>query len=342
MAVDQQRLTRSNGSTVLARPVADGGLCLRPGSIANETIPRRRMINAMVAAAATNGYSGVSVTQVVARGRVSRTTFYAQFEDCEDCFLAAVDDSIARMAQAAAPAYQREGAWRERLRAALEALLGFLEHERAVASFLFLEAPKAGPRVQERRARALEVLRVVVDSGRSQAKQGRTPPSLTAETVVEGAIAILRERLLRPEPVPMMTLANPLMGVIVHPYLGPAAAADELERPVPIAPEPPRPVRVPKITTGPLAGLQIRMTQRTARVLVAVAQHPGGRNREIANAAGVVDDGQISRLLIRLAGHGLVRNAGNGPRSAPNAWHLTARGEDVEHALRAEFRDQLT
>ena len=82
---------------------------------------------------------------------------------------------------------------------------------------------------------------------------------------------------------------------------------------------------------------QLRMTVRTHEVLMAVASLSGQgsspSNREIAQAAGVKDEGQISKLLARLEGHGLLKNA---RRSAGvgNAWRLTLRGEETLSASR--------
>jgi len=50
---------------------------------------RQRMLTAMVAAVAEKGYTSVAVADVVQRARVSRATFYEQFEDKTDCFVAA-------------------------------------------------------------------------------------------------------------------------------------------------------------------------------------------------------------------------------------------------------------
>ena len=75
----------------------------------------------------------------------------------------------------------------------------------------------------------------------------------------------------------------------------------------------------------------MRLTYRTLKVLEFVARQPGASNREVADGAGIQDQGQMSKLLGRLERLGLIRNTGSGyPSGAPNAWCLTARGEDVE------------
>ena len=65
----------------------------------------------------------------------------------------------------------------------------------------------------------------------------------------------------------------------------------------------------------------IQPTYRTLRVLAAIATHPGASNREVADFAGVLDEGQISKLLKRLESLGLIENTGEGqPKGKPNAW----------------------
>jgi hypothetical protein len=79
----------------------------------------------------------------------------------------------------------------------------------------------------------------------------------------------------------------------------------------------------------------MRLTYRTARVLEVVAAHPGASNRLVAEHAGIADQGQVSKLLARLAGLELMHNTGEGhARGERNAWRLTPRGEEIERALR--------
>jgi DNA-binding IclR family transcriptional regulator len=79
----------------------------------------------------------------------------------------------------------------------------------------------------------------------------------------------------------------------------------------------------------------LRMTALTHEVLSTVASlnatGSNPSNREIAHAAGVKDQGQISKLLARLQTHGLLRNTGGHP-AAGNAWQLTPHGEQLLQA----------
>jgi DNA-binding MarR family transcriptional regulator len=81
----------------------------------------------------------------------------------------------------------------------------------------------------------------------------------------------------------------------------------------------------------------MRLTYRTVRVLLAIGQQPGASNRHVAEAAGILDQGQTSKLLRRLAHLGLVENASptDGQRGEPNAWQLTTRGERLRETIGA-------
>ena len=295
-------------------------------------IQRARMLAAMVEVVSELGAGNVTVAHVVARSGVSRRTFYELFDDREDCFLAAFDDAIEKIAAAVVPAYEREKAWRERIRAGLTALLELLDYDRGTGRLVIVETLGAGPRALERRRRVLAQVIVAVDDGRREAKKDGPPP-LAAEGVVGAVLAVLHARVLEGDTVRLAKLANPLMGMIVLPYLGQAAARRELARPVPA----PRDTARRGAPTNPLRELEMRLTYRTVRVLTAVAASPGSSNRTVGDGSGITDQGQISKLLARLHGLGLVENTGAGSaRGEPNAWTLTAKGWEVHAAISSQ------
>ncbi len=134
---------------------------------------------------------------------------------------------------------------------------------------------------------------------------------------------------------PMSTLLGPLMGMIVLPYLGKAAAARETSRPA-TRRKPPAPP-----SGDPLRELKMRLTYRTVRALLAIAalggRGPGPSNRQVADAAGVADPGQISKLLARLEHLGLIENEGGPPAPGePHVWRLTPKGAEIERTIRRQ------
>jgi AcrR family transcriptional regulator len=307
-----------------------------PGSVV--AIQRARLLVAMVEVCAERGASNATVAHVVERAGVSRRTFYELFANREDCFLAAFDDAIARASRYVLDAYDPSARWAERIRRSLIALLSFFDVEGGVGRLLIVGSLGAGVRALERRGHVLDQIINVVDEGRVEARAGSPAqgapglPPLTAEVVVGGVLSVLQARLLDPEGGSLLALTGPLMSMIVLPYLGLAAARRELARP---APRPPR--RTATVDGDPLREMGMRLTYRTVRVLTAVAALPGGSNRQIADGSGIADQGQISKLLARLHGLGLIENTGaDSVRGAPNSWVLTDRGRQVQGALVAE------
>jgi DNA-binding MarR family transcriptional regulator len=147
----------------------------------------------------------------------------------------------------------------------------------------------------------------------------------------------LHTRLLEDHRQPLEDLLGSLMSMIVLPYLGTRAASRELSRPVAYQTvDPLADGAIAAVRQGdPLDGLNMRLTYRTVRVLAVVGEFPGASNREIAERSGIIDQGQISKLLTRLARLELVLNRGEGQeRGASNAWHLTPRGAQIERATR--------
>jgi AcrR family transcriptional regulator len=297
-------------------------------------IQRGRMLAAAVEAVEEVGYAHMTVAQVIGRARVSRKTFYDVFADREDCFLAAFDQAIAHVGALAREAYEQESGWRDGIRAGLARILIFLDDEPGLGRVCVVEAFGAGPTVLERRAQVLNELASVIDQGRAFASTTNQVADVTAEGILGAIFAVLHTRLLERDPRPLTDLLGSLMSIVVLPYLGARAASSELSRPPLERHGDSRPSTLMR-TRDPLDGLKMRLTHRTVRVLMVIAERPGASNREIAEGSGIVDQGQISKLLTRLARLQLVENTGEGQeKGASNAWNLTPRGAQVERATR--------
>ncbi len=147
---------------------------------------------------------------------------------------------------------------------------------------------------------------------------------LIAELVVGGVFSVLRGRLLDGPKEPLTELEPSLMPLVIGPYQG-ADGCLALRR-----------VAAGRDRQGPRSERSpVRATYRTTRVLSAIGAAPHLSNREIAEVAGVSDEGQTSKLLRRLERRGLVENVGLGQAyGEANAWLLTAYGEGVLEATR--------
>lgn len=292
-------------------------------------IQRSRILAAMVEECAARGAANVSVAHVVSRAGVSRRTFYEIFADREDCFLASFDEGAARASRYVLDGYDPTAGWLERIRTILDGLLAFLDAEPDTGELLVVGSLGGGPETLERRRHVLAQAIAIVDEGRKETDAGRHLPAVTAEGIVGGVLAVLHSRLLDRDREPFVRLAGPLTSMVVLPYVGADVARCELARAATPAPR-----LQPTAGPDPLRQLGMRLTYRTIRVLMAVAATPGSSNRQVADESGIGDQGQISKLLARLHGLGLIENTGAPTtRGAPNAWVLTDRGWEVQAAL---------
>jgi AcrR family transcriptional regulator len=237
---------------------------------------------------------------------------YDVFDGVDECVAAAFDEGVGRLSRILTDAAAHKERWLDRVRAGLTALLAFLDEEPRWARFLVLEAPIGAADLSERRCRALRALAHAMERA---AKDTAVSSELfstefASELIVGGVFSVVRARLLEDSSEPLVGLASSLMPFIMAPY--PNSDRELRNEPLPV-----------------------RATYRTTRVLSAIGVSPRLSNREIAEAAGLSDEGQTSKLLRRLEQRGLVENVGLGqPFGGPNAWLLTAYGERVLDATR--------
>jgi AcrR family transcriptional regulator len=273
--------------------------------------------------------------RVATRAGVSERVFHDHFATVEDCYLTTFEKGLRLLSATVAEATRRERSWLARVRAGVVALLGFFDDEPRWARLLLLEAPVGAALALRREQRTLGVLTRLLDDRSVQAVGELTPsPQITSELITGGAFAVIRTRIGgqngdgEKAGESLVELAPALMSFIVRPYLGETAARAEL------AGGPALDEAAPSVS----GALPIRPTHRTTLVLGAIAAAPRSNNREVAQAAGLSDEGQTSKLLARLERHGLIENVGVGAtHGEPNAWLLTPEGHRVVALLDQSF-----
>jgi AcrR family transcriptional regulator len=113
---------------------------------------RTRMLDAMVQAVAEKGYARVAVADVIDRAGVSRKTFYEQFANKEECFLAAYDAGVDRLLAAIDEALEPLAPdWLTAARRAVEVYLHGMAASPAFARACVIEVLGAGPEALARR-----------------------------------------------------------------------------------------------------------------------------------------------------------------------------------------------
>lgn len=200
---------------------------------------RARVLEAMRATIAEQGYPKTSIAEAIKRAGVSRKTFYALFVDRDDCFVALYDEHMRRLLDLTLSAFDAQDEWVPSLRAALTVLLDALAHDPLAARVCFVEVLAAGPHAAERRTEAMAELRDILelderriddaDAGSAAASAPASPTAL-GRSLVGGLVEVLYQEINADRAEQLPRLLPDLMYTLVLPYQGPTAAERELER----------------------------------------------------------------------------------------------------------------
>ena len=148
---------------------------------------RARLVDAATQVFGTRSYAEARVADVLELAAISRKTFYEQFRDKEDCFLAAYEAAAQRAEEAIRAAARGKHDWASQLRAGVDALLRFLADEPQLARLLVVEVLGAGPAARKRRDQVIKTFESVLSE-----KSGAGVP---AELVVGGFWEVVHHRV---------------------------------------------------------------------------------------------------------------------------------------------------
>jgi AcrR family transcriptional regulator len=132
---------RKQGGSESARSVLDPTL---PVDLSAQQ-QRQRIIDAMVASVAEKTYSGTTITDIVSRASVSRTTFYKRFGDKRACFDAALRHCVETLWAAANAAIDRGDSPPQAVHKAIAATLDLLAAQPGLAHLVMGEAVNVEP-----------------------------------------------------------------------------------------------------------------------------------------------------------------------------------------------------
>jgi AcrR family transcriptional regulator len=185
---------------------------------------RERLLSALAECLHKQGYESTTVAQIGKRAGVSKSDFYKHFESKDNCFLAAYDDSVARIRERTVAGCEAGQAWTVRVLAALAALLDSLSSEPAQARLVFVEGLRAGRGVYDRYQEALQSF-VPYLRGGAPAPAGETPPpAATDEAVVGGIASLLSRRIAAEETERLAEFLPEIAEFALTPYVGAAEA----------------------------------------------------------------------------------------------------------------------
>ncbi len=297
-----------------------------------------RILEATVKVIAETGYAGASVARIARRAQVASRTFYRFHESVEDCLLAVMDTTLDRLGELAADAFAREDSWQDGLRMALASALRFFDENPELTRVCLVEALAAGPAALRRREHNIQAYRSLITG---LAKQDADASPLAIEGVMASVVGIVYARLIAPEHEPLVALLGPLTEWMMAPFL----TRQETEAQVQQATRDARRLLAERAhKQAPTAAvredallpplLRHPAAHRLRLCVLYLHEHPGASNREISRNIGVAHQGQVSRLLARLARAGLLTKRWLGP-GYPSESRLTVEGERIAGMLQA-------
>jgi AcrR family transcriptional regulator len=183
---------------------------------------RERILDAVAAAAAADGYAGLAIPAIAKRAHVSHQTFYEHFPTKQNAFLAAMRVGANGFLRIGAEPFTRSAAtWPEAVAASTHMLLRGLAAEPAYARLGAVEALAAGPDALDLREQTMAELARLLDHGRAAAKtDGRAVPAIAAEAIVGGAWQAIHLEVAAGRTSQLPLLAPLLIYFELTPYLG--------------------------------------------------------------------------------------------------------------------------
>jgi AcrR family transcriptional regulator len=174
---------------------------------------RERMFRAVAEAVAEKGFVRVTVADVISRAGVSRETFYEQFSDKEDCFIAALEEGARSLLQILGAAITHaDGEPIDQLEEILKAYLNTLASEPAFAKAFLIDAYGAGPRATDRRLALQQQFVDLVQEIFSP--RGRTADRFACEALVAAISSLVTARVGRGRIDELPSLREPLVALV--------------------------------------------------------------------------------------------------------------------------------
>lgn len=133
---------------------------------------RVRLIEAVTRTVAKKGYPATTVSDIVKAARLSRTTFYEEFDGKEACFLEAYRAGVRILADTVHQGvHSAEAGWRNQLRAGIRAYLELLASNPQFARTYVIEVQHAGPKALAARQDAMRRFAARYRASFEQARQ---------------------------------------------------------------------------------------------------------------------------------------------------------------------------
>jgi AcrR family transcriptional regulator len=216
------------------RPISERLSKLPPGRhlIPRELVSqnqRERMLLATAELVAERGYQKTTIELIAKTARVALVTFYEHFDDREECFLAAFDESVEAAGAAFGELLDDGQPWPEQIAVGLDVFLEMVVAEPARAKLCLVESQAAGSAAMARYQAMLEMVAPKLREGRAlNPRASRLPEGF--EVAIAGGLAwLVHQRLVSGRADELKGLLPEMLQVTLTPYVGEVEAVRAAE-----------------------------------------------------------------------------------------------------------------
>jgi AcrR family transcriptional regulator len=185
--------------------------------------PRERLMRAVVALSAEKGYSALTVPAITSAAGVSNATFYEQFRNKHEAFIACYELASRLALGETLASYQAAASWPEAIRASLHALLNFIAAHPQFARLSLFEVLAAGPSAREHAMRRSDGFSALLDPGFGLSAE--PPPRIVSALIVGGTWGVIQHHITHGATERLTELTPALSYVALAPFIGAAEAA---------------------------------------------------------------------------------------------------------------------
>jgi AcrR family transcriptional regulator len=181
---------------------------------------RDRILKAVAESVYESGFAQMSVEDVVRRAGISRKTFYEQFPNKDEAFLAAFDEAAAQLIEGVRCAYAGERTFPARLIAGYRAFLELLALSPEFANMCIVEVLAAGPVAVAKRTAVMQDFARMIHEIAHETRRAKPVPLLTAETTVGGVYETIFRKIAADKSRDLPQLLPDVVEFTLLPYVG--------------------------------------------------------------------------------------------------------------------------
>ena len=187
------------------------------GSIA-QTPRRALLVDALTRAATEGGYSEVSVERVAGYAGLTVDDFHAEFEDLDQCLLAALESFLDRLVSHMEDSWEAGEDWPHQVKSAIRAGVDFIMELEGLSRVFLVD--QSGPAAVELRLAAIGHAAEALRGARASYPVAAKYPEIMEQTLVSGVVLVVSRKLLAEEASLSSRLAEEVVELVLTPYLG--------------------------------------------------------------------------------------------------------------------------